>query len=91
MRIGLFPLCSDYSIPAYELAIAAEKRWGYFIWLSEHTHIPASRDTPSSGAPVICQERWSVTSVADDQRSTGQCAAHCIDSSRLLPYKVLEI
>jgi hypothetical protein len=51
MRIGLFPFCSDYSIPAYELAIAAEKRRGYSIWLSEHTHIPASRDTPSSGTP----------------------------------------
>ena len=49
MRIGLFPFCTGYSIPAHELAIAAEKRWGYSIWLSEHTYIPARLDTPSSG------------------------------------------
>ena len=87
MRIGSFPFCTDYSIPAYELAIAAEKRWGYFIWLSEHTHIPASRDTPSSGDNDL-PRAMAITSVVDNQHSTGRCAAHCIDSSRLLPYKV---
>ena len=49
MRIGLSPFCNDYSMPVDQLALAAENRAVYSIALPEHTHIPASRDTPSSG------------------------------------------
>ena len=51
MRIGLFPFCTDYSMPIDELAIAAEERGFDSIWVPEHTHIPASRATayPAGG------------------------------------------
>jgi hypothetical protein len=51
MRIGLSPFCNDYSMPVDQLALAAENRAVYSIALPEHTHIPASRDTLSSGTP----------------------------------------
>lgn len=49
MKIGLFPFCTDYSMPIDKLAIAAEERGFDSIWLPEHTHIPASRLTPYPG------------------------------------------
>ncbi len=49
MKIGLFPFCTDYSMPVDQLAIAAEERGFDSIWLPEHTHIPASRLTPYPG------------------------------------------
>lgn len=49
MRIGLFPFCTDYSMPVDKLAIAAEERGFDSIWVPEHTHIPASRATPYPG------------------------------------------
>jgi probable F420-dependent oxidoreductase len=49
MKIGLFPFCTDYSMPVDALAIAAEERGFDSIWLPEHTHIPSSRLTPYPG------------------------------------------
>jgi probable F420-dependent oxidoreductase len=51
MRIGLFPFCTDYSMPIDQLAIAAEERGFDSIWVPEHTHIPSSRltDYPAGG------------------------------------------
>ncbi|MEM7079704.1 MAG: LLM class F420-dependent oxidoreductase [Pseudomonadota bacterium] len=46
MRIGLFPFCTDYSMPIDRLAVAAEERGFDSIWVPEHTHIPAARLTP---------------------------------------------
>ena len=49
MRIGLFPFCTDYSMPIDRLAVAAEERGFDSIWVPEHTHIPASRATAYPG------------------------------------------
>lgn len=56
MRIGLFPFCTDYSMPVDQLAIAAEERGFDSIWVPEHTHIPASRDTPYPGGGELPKE-----------------------------------
>ncbi len=56
MRIGLFPFCTDYSMPVDKLAIAAEERGFESIWLPEHTHIPASRRTPYPGGGDLPRE-----------------------------------
>lgn len=46
MHIGLCIFATDYSIRADELARAAEERGFESLFLTEHTHIPASRRTP---------------------------------------------
>lgn len=56
MRIGLFPFCTDYSMPIDRLAIAAEERGFDSIWLPEHTHIPASRGTAYPGGGELPRE-----------------------------------
>lgn len=45
MRLGLFLFLTDESAPVTRLARVAESRGVESIWLPEHTHIPASRDT----------------------------------------------
>jgi probable F420-dependent oxidoreductase len=56
MQIGLFPFCTDYSMPIDRLAIAAEERGFDSIWLPEHTHIPANRTTPYPGGGDLPKE-----------------------------------
>lgn len=56
MRIGLFPFCTDYSMPIDKLAIAAEERGFDSIWVPEHTHIPASRMTDYPGGGALPKE-----------------------------------
>jgi probable F420-dependent oxidoreductase len=56
MRIGLFPFCTDYSMPIDRLAVAAEERGFDSIWLPEHTHIPANRATPYPGGGELPKE-----------------------------------
>ena len=56
MRIGLFPFCTDYSMPIDRLAVAAEERGFDSIWLPEHTHIPANRTTPYPGGGELPKE-----------------------------------
>ncbi|MCZ6889598.1 MAG: LLM class F420-dependent oxidoreductase [Gammaproteobacteria bacterium] len=56
MKIGLFLFSTDYSMPIDQLAIAAEQRGFDSIWLPEHTHIPASRDTPYPGGDDLPKE-----------------------------------
>jgi probable F420-dependent oxidoreductase len=46
MHIGLTTFPTDYSIKPTRLAIAAEERGFESVWVTEHTHIPASRRTP---------------------------------------------
>jgi probable F420-dependent oxidoreductase len=46
MRIGITTFVTDYSIDIVTLARAAEERGFASLYLPEHTHIPASRDTP---------------------------------------------
>ena len=46
MKLGILTLNTEYSIRADDLAIAAEERGFESVWFPEHTHIPASRETP---------------------------------------------
>lgn len=56
MHIGLFPFCTDYSMPIDRLAVAAEERGFDSIWVPEHTHIPANRLTPYPGGGELPKE-----------------------------------
>jgi probable F420-dependent oxidoreductase len=56
MQIGLFPFITEYSMPVDKLAIAAEERGFDSIWVPEHTHIPASRNTPYPGGGELPKE-----------------------------------
>jgi probable F420-dependent oxidoreductase len=46
MRLGVLSFNTEYSIRADELAVAAEERGFESVWFPEHTHIPASRESP---------------------------------------------
>ena len=46
MKIGTSTFPTDYSISAVALARATEERGFDSLWVTEHTHIPASRRTP---------------------------------------------
>src|SRR6476660_6825774 len=46
MHVGVAMFCTDYSIPATELARALEDRGFESLWLPEHSHIPLSRASP---------------------------------------------
>jgi probable F420-dependent oxidoreductase len=46
VQIGISTFPTDYSISATRLARAAEERGFDSLWVTEHTHIPASRRTP---------------------------------------------
>ncbi|MEM7542998.1 MAG: LLM class F420-dependent oxidoreductase [Pseudomonadota bacterium] len=46
MKLGIFTFNTEYTIRAHELAIAAEERGFESVWFPEHTHVPASRETP---------------------------------------------
>ena len=49
MDIGFFSYNSDYGIRPEELAKELEARNFDSFWVGEHTHIPASRQTPFPG------------------------------------------
>jgi probable F420-dependent oxidoreductase len=49
MKIGIFAGTTDYAAPPHGLAIACEERGFESFWVPEHTHIPASRETPYPG------------------------------------------
>jgi probable F420-dependent oxidoreductase len=46
MKLGVMSFNTEYTIRADELAAAAEARGFESVWFPEHTHIPASRETP---------------------------------------------
>ncbi len=53
MKLGLFSFNTEYTMPAAELAVACEERGFESLWVPEHTHIPASRETPwPAGGPL---------------------------------------
>src|SRR5262245_17087051 len=52
MRFGISIFPTDYAIPIAELAQAVEARGFESLWVSEHTHIPVSRQTPYPGYPI---------------------------------------
>ena len=60
MRIGVFYFPVDYGIDIAELATTLEERGFESLFVSEHTHIPASRKTPFRGGGEL-PKRYSHT------------------------------
>jgi probable F420-dependent oxidoreductase len=56
MEIGLAILLADYSMPPARLARLAEERGFESLFVAEHTHIPASRESPYSGGGELPRE-----------------------------------
>lgn len=56
MNIGAYIFPTDYSIGIVELATALEERGFESLWVTEHTHIPASRKTPWPGGGELPRE-----------------------------------
>ena len=59
MHYGLTVFPTDYAIAIPELARAAEERGFESLWVSEHSHIPASRRTP--WPPAVASSRGCTT------------------------------
>lgn len=55
MKFGLMIFPTSYSTPMGELAAAAEDRGFESLWVAEHSHIPASRETPWGGGGELPQ------------------------------------
>jgi probable F420-dependent oxidoreductase len=55
LKAGVMNFATDYSIHPAELAVAAEERGFESLWLAEHSHIPASRETPWPGGAELPQ------------------------------------
>jgi probable F420-dependent oxidoreductase len=58
MDLGLVTFATDYSMPVAHLAVAAEDRGFESLFLTEHTHIPASRLTPYAGGADLPRQYW---------------------------------
>lgn len=58
MRFGIAIFPTDYAIGMAELATAVEERAFESLWVAEHTHIPASRQTPWPSGGELPQEYW---------------------------------
>jgi probable F420-dependent oxidoreductase len=54
--LGLAILLTDYSLQPAALGASAEERGFESLFLAEHTHIPASRDTPYPGGTDLPRE-----------------------------------
>ena len=57
-RFGISMFPTDYAIQPADLAIAAEERGFDSLFFPEHTHIPASRDTPFPGGGELPRQYW---------------------------------
>ena len=53
MHLGLFSYNVEYGARPDELACAAEERGYESFWVGEHTHIPATRQTPYPGGDPL--------------------------------------
>jgi probable F420-dependent oxidoreductase len=58
MDIGVLNFVTDYSMNPVELAVALEERGFESLWVPEHTHIPASRQSPWPGGADLPREYW---------------------------------
>jgi probable F420-dependent oxidoreductase len=58
MQIGVFIFDTDYSIDISVLARALEDRGFESLFVPEHTHIPASRQSLWPGGPDLPKEYW---------------------------------
>jgi probable F420-dependent oxidoreductase len=53
MHLGIFSYNTDYGARPDDLAKACEERGFESLWVGEHTHIPASRQTPYPGGEPL--------------------------------------
>jgi probable F420-dependent oxidoreductase len=58
MRYGITMFATDRSMGIVELAREAEARGFDSLWVPEHTHIPASRESPWPGGGDLPEEYW---------------------------------
>ena len=58
MEIGVFQFSTDYAMRVDELARAVEERGFESLFVPEHTHIPASRESPWPGGADLPKEYW---------------------------------
>ncbi len=56
MKVGAYIFPTEYSIGIVDLARALEERGFESLWVTEHTHIPASRKTPWPGGGELPRE-----------------------------------
>lgn len=56
MKLGIFSFNTEYTMPADELARECEARSIESLWLPEHTHIPASRESQYPGGGELPEE-----------------------------------
>lgn len=56
MKLGIFSFNTEYTMPADELARECEARGVESLWLPEHTHIPASRESQYPGGGELPEE-----------------------------------
>ncbi len=55
MKYGIMIFPTEYAIHPAELGAAAEERGFESLWVAEHSHIPASRETPWPGGAELPQ------------------------------------
>ena len=58
MKIGLAPTNSDYGPATADMAVEAEQRGYDSLWVGEHSHIPASRETVHPDGGDLPQLYW---------------------------------
>jgi len=58
MKIGLVSPNCDYGVEPAEMARDLEERGYDSLWVGEHSHIPASRETPPPGGGELYQGYW---------------------------------
>ncbi|MFN0092598.1 MAG: TIGR03619 family F420-dependent LLM class oxidoreductase [Acidimicrobiales bacterium] len=58
MKIGLASPNSDYGVAPGELAADLEQRGYDSLWVGEHSHIPASRETPHPSGEELPKFYW---------------------------------
>lgn len=58
MQFGAYMFSTDYSMPPDELARLLEDRRFESMWVPEHTHIPASRQSPFPGGTELPKMYW---------------------------------
>ena len=58
MKIGLASPNSSYGVPTAEMALDLEQRGYDSLWVGEHSHIPASRETPHPSGAELPKLYW---------------------------------
>lgn len=72
MRLGLTIFVTDQTVQLHEVAIEAEARGYYSLYVPEHTHIPSSRATPAPTGDAVLPEEYRRT--VDPMVALGACA-----------------